>query len=332
MKSPLGIALVASPFDWLFAKGTLASCRYFMPDHPITLLVDGDIDTRAAEQTYRINVLSRDSIGDEELRRSSFGWGLTKMLLFWYAPTETFLYLDSDTVLWGDLSSKLNFEGVDYVPSMVKTGAASDADTTLWYFEIPFVEENFPDFDWRKAAGQFFCTGTFASRRNAFELDEYKRILRLNEKHPGQFKFGEMGFLNLMVFRAAQKGALRVQPRDFQIIFPDHTQEALRRRFRFDAQGRPIVQEGDEQVLHMPDKKPLMDHPQCYSEPMTFFRRQYLSDTEGLTGEAATERLRQEDATYHRLRAQFLQREKWKKIARLLRGHPGQWRRLFRQR
>ena len=33
----------------------------------------------------------------------------------------------------------------------------------------------------------------------------------------------------------------------------------------------------------MPDQKPLVDNPRCYSEPMTFFRLQYLKDTEGMT-------------------------------------------------
>lgn len=329
MNSDLGIAIVASPFDWLFAKGTIASCRHYLPGQRITLLVDGQIDTQAAERKYGISVLDRESIQDPELRRLGFGWGTTKMLFFWYARSETFLYLDSDAVLWGDLRAKLDFANTDYFASVVKNGSISDADMRTWYFEIPFVEKHFPEFAWRQAAPHFFCPGVFAARRGVFDLAEYKHILRLNEAYPGQFKFGDMGFHNLMVFRSAQQGRSRVKAVDFQVIFPEHSQEALRQRFRFDASGQPVVNPGDEQVLHMPDQKPLVDNPRCYSEPMTFFRLQYLKDTEGMTGAEALRRLRVEDVEYHVLRAQFLRQEKRRKILGLLRGHPGEWRRLF---
>ena len=72
MNSDLGIAIVASPFDWLFAKGTIASCRHFMPGQRITLLVDGQIDTHGGAQ-HGISVLDRESIQDPELRRLGFG-------------------------------------------------------------------------------------------------------------------------------------------------------------------------------------------------------------------------------------------------------------------
>jgi hypothetical protein len=62
---------------------------------------------------------------------------------------------------------------------------------------------------------------------------------------------------------------------------------------------------------------------------MTFFRLKYLEETEGITGAAAMERLRNEDAEYATLRKQFLAREKRGKILRLARGHRGEWSRLL---
>ena len=54
------------------------------------------------------------------------------------------------------------------------------------------------------------------------------------------FHFGEMGMLNLMVFEAVQAGSLTLRRCDFQVIFPDHAKDQLRRRFRFDGQGQPV--------------------------------------------------------------------------------------------
>ena len=323
----LGIVLVASPFDWLFAKGAIASCRYFMPDSRITLIVDGELDTTHAESIYDLEVIRKQDIDHPELRRLGFGWGTTKLLAFWYGRNETFLYLDSDAVVWGNLAGKVQLEGYDYVVSIRKSEPVNESSIRTWFFEIPFVEKYFPDWDWKASATEFFCPGVFAGRQGAFALEDYLEVLRLNERCPGQFKFGDMGFHNLMVFRGKANGSLRVATENFQVIFPEHPIDALKQRFRF-KDGEPLVVPGDEQVLHMPDKKPLLDGKECYSEPMTHFRLKYLSDTEGITGEAAMARLRTEDAEYHSLRARFLRREKQAKIRRLLCGHPGEWRKL----
>jgi hypothetical protein len=231
-------------------------------------------------------------------------------------------------VVWGDLTGKVQMDGWDYLVSIRKCEPVNDEAIRTWFFEIPFVDRHFPDWVWRADAPAFFCPGVFAGRKGAFDLDDYLRILRLNECFPGMFKFGDMGFHNLMVFKGRSENALRVDIRDFQVIFPEHPIQSLKGRFRFE-DDKPVVVPGDEQVLHMPDKKPLLDNPECYSEPMTWFRLRYLQETEGLTGGAAMARLRSEDAEYHELRRKFLRREKQAKIRRLLCGHPGEWRRLM---
>lgn len=335
-ENAIGVVMVASPFDWLFAKGTLASCRYFMPDAPVTLVVDGEVDTEVAESSFDVTVIRKADVQEPALRRLGFGWGTTKLLAFWYARSETFLYLDSDAVLWGDLRTKIDLEGCDYLASITRKEPLDRETVENWFFDISFVEKHYPEWDWRAASSSFFCPGVFAARKGAFALADYIEILRLNERNPGKFKFGDMGFHNLMVFRGADAGRLRVRAENFQVIFPEHSQSDLRERFLFDDGGRPVVRQGDEQVLHMPDQKPLVDSKACYSEPMTFFRLKFLEQTEGHTGEKALQRLREEDVEYHRLRTLFLKRERRRKVMDLLKGHPGQWRsvmsRVFRSR
>ncbi len=178
---------------------------------------------------------------------------------------------------------------------------------------------------------QILLPGVFAARRGIFSLEDYVSILKLNADNPGKFKFGDMGFHNLMVFRGAANGRLRVRSENFQVIFTEHEQSCLQKRFAFDSDGLPLVVPGDEQVLHMPDKKPLIEATDCYSKPMTYFRLKYLKDTEDLEGDDAMHRLLKEDKEYQTLRGAFLRKEKLKKLRRLLLCHPGQWNQLFKR-
>ncbi len=76
-----------------------------MPGHAVTLIIDGEVDTRAAEATYGVRSITFERYSRARLRRLGFGWGTTKMLAFWYSPSEQFLYLDSDAVLWGNVAA-----------------------------------------------------------------------------------------------------------------------------------------------------------------------------------------------------------------------------------
>jgi hypothetical protein len=330
MVNTLGFVVVASPFDWLFAKGCLASLRHFMPDLPVAVLIDGTIDTASAEKTYGVHVLRKENIPDDWLQRYSFGWGITKMAAIWHAPFERYVHLDADTVVWGDLCSKMFRDESDVIWSIPKrfTGAPSDY-VNKWFFQPKEIAARWPGFRWEKYVQYYACTGAYALRRGCLKLQRYQELVQIGRSHPHLFKFGDMGMLNLMVFESLQEGSVTFRQADFQVIFPDYTQKVLRERFAFDDHDQPVVKGGDEQVLHMPDKKPLVDNTDCYSEPMTFFRLKYLAATEGVIGEEAMGRLRDEDAEYHRLRYRFLRREKGKKILGLLKGDPGEWRRLI---
>jgi hypothetical protein len=326
-----GVIIVTSEYDWLFAKGAIASCRYFNSEIPIQLIVDGNIDTTEAVQNYDIQVTRVCDVPEPELRLHSKGWGKTKMLSFWHSQTDNFLYLDSDAVFWGDVTNSIDLSDLDFLTSVSPGRQPSRTEIETWFFDTKFVEEHFPDWDWHAYSNRFFCTGTFAARKGIFRLQDYLEILALDEKRPGYFQFGEMGFLNLMIFRGSDQGKLRVESSGFQVIFPDTDPQELQQRFAFDEQAKPMVRVGDERILHMPGRKPLVDCLDCYSRPMTFFRSQYLRDTTMLAEDAILERLRSEDQDYHRLRSSFLRRDRNRKLRKLLVGHPGAWAQAFRR-
>jgi hypothetical protein len=325
-----GVVVCASSRDYLFAKGTCASIRYFMPDVPIALLLDGKADTAPLEQNYGVQVIRKKDIDQPWLRNNSFGWGITKMLAFWYTPFDRFLYLDSDTVVWGNLQDKLPWDKFDYItdiPSKASQVVAEHVRT--WFFEPEIIEQNFADFPWEKYANQYACTGTFIARKNLFDVDEYRQLLDFNDRYPQTFKFGEMGILNLMLFRAHEQERINLGFEDFQVIFPDFSQIELEQRFGFE-HDKPVVKSSDVQVLHMPDQKPLVNNTNCYSLPMTYFRLKFLVETEGIKGQAAMERLLQEDRQFVLQRKKSQRISRLKKIKRLLALHPGEWSYFYR--
>ena len=114
------------------------------------------------------------------------------------------------------------------------------------------------------------------------------------------------------------------------MIFPEFSPSELQQRFSFEAE-QPKIKPGDEQILHMPDKKPLVNNPDCYAEPMTYFRLQFLKDSEGLTGDAAMQRLLKEDQEYFRLRKQALFRKRLGVIKKLLGGNRAEWKRMIQR-
>lgn len=102
-----GIIVAYYRKDYNFAKGCCASIRYFLGNIPICLIVDGTFSVRELEKTYGVCALYRDNVTNHVLRERSFGLGLPKMVSFWESPWENFLYLDADTVVWGDFLSTL---------------------------------------------------------------------------------------------------------------------------------------------------------------------------------------------------------------------------------
>jgi len=225
-----GIIVVCTKKDYLFAKGCCASIRYFMGNVPICLLVDGDFDYSKLVKTYNTLVLNRSNIKSEELKKRSFGWGTTKMIAFFESPFENFLLLDADTCLWGDMTmyaEKLkSFDVILDSPCYTY----SEKDISHWFFNVEKVRELFPDFN--VLAHPYVCSGIIFSRKNVFTLKEYFEILDLTENVPGLFFPGEMGFINLMFYRAKDQGRLKVANEDIQYLVCDFKPSEMKKTFR----------------------------------------------------------------------------------------------------
>ncbi|MBZ8179424.1 hypothetical protein [Oscillatoria salina] len=289
-----GVIIACCYQDYLFAKGCCASVRHFLGDVPLCLLVDGSFPVDSLVNVYGVKVINHQNVSNQILRQRSFGWGKTKMVAFWESPWQHFLMLDADTNVWGDVLKYANFQDYDVVIDRPNYGYP-DSEIIEFFFDIEGVEKHFPDFNWQVHRDKYFCTGTFFATRDIFSLDEYIEILDFTEKYPHIFKYGEMGFLNFMLFRAADAGKIRLGQADMQIIVPDYDRNDLKKRFPVTETG-PVVENNEAKVIHWCGPKPLLATKKAYADPMSFCRRQFLDLEKGLSGNQADLALRWEDS------------------------------------
>ena len=286
-----GVIVVCCKSDYWSAKACCASIRHFMGDAPICLLIDGGFNVDGLKKQYGVQVINYDNVSNPMLKQRSFGYGITKMIAFWESPFEYFLLLDADIIVWGDMRKHADFQHYDLIIDRPAYGY-SEADVNKWFFDTKKLEQHFPHFDWRDRP--YVCTGVTLAKRGLFDLSEYAKLLDMKLENPDIFHYGEMGFLNLMMFAGADAGKFRLGQEDIQIIVQDYDQQALKKRFSI-GHGLPVAQNGEAKAIHYAGMKALMSNAKHYTELMSFFRRQYLKDRWRLHGYLAELVLRAEE-------------------------------------
>ena len=266
MSNELGFSVACHLGDVPLLRGCLASIKYFAPDAPICLIIDGDFDTRPFEKRYGVLSIRKKDVRHPELRRLSFGYGVTKMPALWEGPFERVLHVDADAVLWGDIRKNLPAEDWDFVhnePHEVIT----DYIQRTQYFDPDKVFDHIEYFDWQE--NPYFNSGIFACRRGCLDLDEYLRMLRLQETNAGMF-FQDQAYLNIMVFRASQAGRLKRHMVHFQTCVPATEKDELNREFKL-SDGHPLLI-SQPTAIHWAGPKPYKTNPDVFSLPMDYFR------------------------------------------------------------
>jgi hypothetical protein len=263
-----------------------------MGDTPICILLDGEGDAGDLVATYGAQVLRVDDVEPEALRRVSRRSQRAKNAALWAAPFETYLLLDCDTVVWGDMRRFLDFDRFDF---RVNVGGREALEHVM---DVASMQKLFPDFDAAGHVDDFVNSGVYFARRGALDLDRYLQAVELQERNPGVLKFGDQGLFNLMIFRAADEGAIRLDQRELQLVVKDTSREEIVSRFGFHGRRPAIV--GEPAVIHWAGgagaKPKVRERGEDYFAPMTYFRLQYLRDR-GRSSVIRGFRLRLEDLT-----------------------------------
>jgi hypothetical protein len=273
LPSGVGVNIVCYRGDYPFAKACCASVRDQLGSAPIDLFVDGDFPTSELEKVYGVRPVHRRDIADERLRARSFGYGLTKLVLFWESRFERFVYLDADTVMWGNPFADLALDGADVIHNTPHE-PYTDFILKSQYFDPDRLFEHTRRFDWQ--GRHYFNTGVFVGRRGLFAIDEYLQLLDVRDRDASLLGAGDQGIFNVLVYRGVAEGRLTVHEAPLQTVLPVVPPAEQRRRFRV-GDGRPCIDPGDRTVLHWagPDK-PFYLRSDVHTAPMTHYRKQFL--------------------------------------------------------
>jgi hypothetical protein len=217
-----GVIILVYAGDVYLAKACCASIRQALGDLPITLLVDGpEVNTAELERLPGVHRLVAQEAADPEAVRLCTGFWV-KLLVFWLSPYERFLYLDADTLVWGDVRAYAEWDKYDFIagcdfntPRLVRT--VEEAQRLV--FDVAFIKQLDPALDWR---GQELANnGVFFARRGVFARANLLELRQLTG-----WRGYEQGVVNYLRWRALREGVPRATGRPMQ-VFPAETAYSL---------------------------------------------------------------------------------------------------------
>lgn len=273
VQAPFGFVTGCHAGDKFMVQATLASIRHYCPDVPVCLVVDGVFDVSDLEREYNLIVLRVPELPSAEMRELIGGNYRAKLAAMWEGPFDFFVWLDSDAIVWGDFTPQIRMD-VGFQIFWSEISVPPDAkEIPPWlphfYFDPEKLRQFDPRFEWRGLP--YFCSGTFACRRNAIPFQRWVEAEAWNKQAPGLFAWGEMGMLNYLIHSQMQRGELATVMTDLQHIWGHHGTAELRR----DCPGagwdfpksirRP-------RAAHFCGRKPSLLDFKAYSRPFTIAR------------------------------------------------------------
>jgi hypothetical protein len=283
--APFGFVTGCHAGDKFMVQATLASMRHYCPQVPVCLVVDGNFDVSDLEKQYDLIVLRISELPSVEMRKLIGGNYRAKLAAMWEGPFEFYVWLDSDAIAWGDFTSRVRTD-LDFQIFWSEISVSADArEIPPWlphfYFDPQKLRRFDPDFEWRGLP--YFCSGAFASRREAIPFDGWAEVESWGRQVPGLFAWGEMGTLNYVVHGMAQKGKLKTQTTDLQHVWGHHGKQELEQ----DCQGsgwRFPSKIARPRVAHFCGRKPFLFDRKAYSRPFTIARLTHHRRLRGNSG------------------------------------------------
>jgi lipopolysaccharide biosynthesis glycosyltransferase len=191
-------------YDFHFAKICIASIRFWYPDIPIFLIKEysaGDFDTSLVEKTWNVEVL--------DISRKKFGWGYGKLEPLFLENHDSFLVIDSDTVMTGPVLDVVkNIDALFVVDDEVQPVAIFNQI----YYNLDRIRELEKDFvypGYSFNSGQWFGTSGIISR------EDFSKALEWSEppkpKFPDIVFNGDQAHLNFVLHWLEQTGKATVE-------------------------------------------------------------------------------------------------------------------------
>ena len=274
IENKFGIVITCYRGDIHFTKGLLASIKYFCGDIPICLIVDGSFKIKNLGKAYNIvKVLRKENVQNEFLKNNCFGTRFSNLVAFYENPFERFLYIDSDTVLWGNILENFNPKSADFIH-----GEPHEPYTPFiikhQYFDFDRIFNYTESFNWEGC--HFFNSGIFSMKTGIFSIDEVKELRQICKTDRTLMPRDVQGLLSICVYRNFLKKNITVLEAKLQTIMPMFEKEELTKMFVF-VDEKPII--NNNTIIHWAGQKPNFRQDSVFNEPMNFFRKMNLHYT-----------------------------------------------------
>jgi hypothetical protein len=235
-----GVIVLVSARDVYLAKACCASIRQAMGDIPITLLVDGrEVNTAELSRLSNVKIMVAQEVAGEYERFLTSFW--VKLLVFWASPYERFLYLDADTLVWGDVRVYAEFDKYDFIAGYHFKNPRVAQKPEDCPFDREVIKKLDPALVWR---GQIDANnGVFFARRGVFTRKDLIALRKLE-----CWRNYENGLVNYFRWHAAGAGLPRTSGHEIQ-LFPANSSMPDEDRFLPRDCRRPAI-------IHWISKKP----------------------------------------------------------------------------
>ena len=284
--APFGFVTGCHAGDKFMVQATLASIRHYCPDVPICLVLDGDVDVSDLKREYDLIVLRVSDLPSEEMRKLMNGNARAKHAAMWEGPFEFYVWLDSDAIVWGDLTPNVRTD-VDFHIFWSEISVPHNAtQIPPWlphfYFDPVKLVRFDPDFEWR--GNGYFSAGTFACRRNVIPFEKWMEAESWGKETPGLFAdFADQPLLNYFVHSMTRRGEIRSHMSDLQHVWRHHGADELKADCADgDWHFPPSIHR--PRVAHFCGIKPFMFDLGSYSRPFTIARLEHHRKHHGSLG------------------------------------------------
>jgi len=275
---PFGFVTGCYSEDQFHVQATLASMRYYCPQVPICLVVDGDFDIVNLAEQYDLIVLRISDLQNERMKQRIAGSHRAKLAAIWEGPFDFGVWLDSDAIVWGDFTTKVRTDLDFHIFWKDAEYPVTPSDPSLfknYYFDPDLLKKFDSTFQWE--ANTYFSSGTFGYRKGVISFDQWEKVEGWLEKEPNLFAWGEMGMLNYLVHSLSQKREIKVDSSDLQHIWSHHGAGELNQDLRAASRSNneawvlPSFIERPR-VAHFCGKKPNLLDKDYYSLPFSIAR------------------------------------------------------------
>lgn len=273
-----GIYIATYSGDLKYCLGTIQSVRESIGDIPITLLIDGKLTPpKWLHRDRKLNLIFTRDI-ESPLDKNLFtGWGYSKILPFFHGPYDSFLVLDADTIVIGNILQHIDTSCDFYASAYKPDHTYTDDDIRNAFFKIEVMGKMIGP-RWREFTPHFFLSGVFFSRKGLITYDEFVTAYEENRQN-GDFLFpGDQGLLNYILMKKSYN-RLNIGSTFFHFLssyYHDDPKLAARLEKPLSAFREPARSEHPLVVHWGGNTKPYFTNYTYKPKGMTHFRLRYL--------------------------------------------------------